>query len=155
MLILCSYLANNENPLKMGSVSVDQACRIKEKCGLGQELYNEVRKVIVEGGLNFPTRYQLDKFRREIKPVIEDFLNGKWQNLYTLVHATLTEIFDVHYIEPETEHLVCWAALGYDLSGTHKQFQFRDLHIDSTSIIYGKQFEILVHSTTIPQLALK
>ena len=134
---LFQKIANDENPLKTNSVKVDQACRLKEKCGLGQDLYNEVRKVMTEGGLGFPSRYQLDKFRQEIKPEIKDFINGKWQNLYTTMKSTLTELFDVHFIEPESDHLECWTALGFDLSGSHKQFQFRDIHIDSQKIIYG------------------
>ena len=92
---------------------------------------------MAKAGVEVPSRYKLDKFRREHKPEIEDFLNGKWLNLYTALKSTLIELFEVHKIKSDSDHLECWTDLGFDLSGSHKQFQFRDIHIDSTKIIYG------------------
>ena len=135
---LFQMLSNGEDPLAGRALSTAVANSIKEQAGMGQELYNKIRSILQESGLVVPSRYQLDKFRMEIKPVLEDFLNGKWQHLYTTMQSTLTEIFDVHDLKPESEHLTGYAALGFDLSGSHKQFQFNDIDINTTKLIYGK-----------------
>ena len=135
---LFQMISNGEDPLAGRALSTAVANSIKEQAGMGQELYNKIRSILQEAGLSVPSRYQLDKFRLEIKPVLEDYKNGKWQHLFTTMKSTLTEIFDVHDLKPESEHLNGSAALGFDLSGTHKQFQFKDMDIDTTKLIYGK-----------------
>ena len=137
LLALFKPISLGENPLDDHGVTEKEALRVKEKSGMGEDMYNEWRKVSSKAKVNMPSLYKLNKYRQANKPKIENFEKGKWISLYPTVKSTLQEIFEVHNIKPKSGHLNGFGTIGFDLSGTHKQFQFKEIKTDTTKIIYG------------------
>ena len=123
---------------KGNSISPEEALRLKEKSKMGRELYDEFRAIFKKTNVDIPSRYQLDIYRQTVKPKLETYLHGKWMDLYTIMHKTFEEIFEVHDIQPTSGHLSCMSVIGFDLSGSHQQYQFKTIDIDTKKLIYGK-----------------
>ena len=137
---LFKKISLGENPNYDHSMTVERALGMKEKCGLGQQGYSDVRKLL-SPAIEMPSRYKLDKYTKNLYPKVEKFMNGVWIELGPSIRTIFESILIVEDLDLEDEqHLAADVLLGMDGSGSHKQFQNRDIDINSRNIMLGNCF---------------
>ena len=149
---LFDVMISNQVPLTKPTIAIERAININEHYVTGQKKWDAFR-LLMSPAIELPSRHQLDMFRQEFYPDLEEWENGSWHDLTKGLTTSFEEIFAVENFDDFTvpnNELHIDVLLGADGSGSHKQFQFKDIDVNSRNIIVGgyRPFKISDNSGT-------
>ena len=119
---------NGATPFEQVNIKPETGLQIQRCLEIGDAKYRNLRKILLASDVNLPPTEDVREYKKKVVPKYEEFLNGKWITLETIVSHYVGELLDSKLTESRNvfkllaaEGINVEVSAGFDASGRHSK----------------------------------